>query len=275
MLDKAVYVNHLNQVLEFGSDGLFLTSSDMRDYEWSYDTNYDEITNFRKGVVKKKVKIIICAETKEKGIEKRNKIFEVFEQDVLSNIFGKFIINDYHFKCYFISSKKTRWYLTEKYIEIDGIFISDSPDWVREKTYQFTKNETGSYVNGHTKKYPYLYPYRYSNQSVSDSIINTSIVPSDFILRIYGSTTNPLIMIGENTYQVNVSLASNERLEINSYDKTILIIKQNGDTENVFWSAQKQSYIFEKIQTGTQFISWNGKFGFDLILLDKRSEPPW
>ena len=106
MLDKAVYVNHLNQVLEFGSGGLFLTSSDMRDYEWSYDTNYDEITNFRKGVVKKKVKIIICAETKEKGIEKRNKIFEVFEQDVLSNIFGKFIINDYHFKCYFISSKK-------------------------------------------------------------------------------------------------------------------------------------------------------------------------
>ena len=41
MLDKTIYINHLNQRINFGSDGIFATGSDARDYEWKYDSDYD------------------------------------------------------------------------------------------------------------------------------------------------------------------------------------------------------------------------------------------
>lgn len=89
MLDKAKYVNHLNQSIDFGSGGIFITDSELRDYEWEYDTDYDEITNFRKGIKEKKMKIIISAVTEEEGIAKRNAVFRIFEADILANQAGK------------------------------------------------------------------------------------------------------------------------------------------------------------------------------------------
>ena len=66
-----------------------------------------------------------------------------------------------------------------------------------------------------------------------------------------------------------------ERLEIDSRKKTVKLIHSDGYTENVLWSAIKEYYIFEKIAAGTQIIAWDGSFAFDLILIDKRSEPLW
>ena len=109
----------------------------------------------------------------------------------------------------------------------------------------------------------------------SSAINNVSITESDFVLRIYGSVSKPLVKIGDNTYQVNVSLNVGERLEIDSRKKTVRLIHIDGYTENVLWSVAKEYYIFEKIASGTQIIAWDGSFAFDLILIDKRSEPLW
>lgn len=95
------------------------------------------------------------------------------------------------------------------------------------------------------------------------------------MLRIYGSVSKPLVKIGDNTYQVNVSLNAGERLEIDSRRKTVKLVHTDGYAENVLWSAVKEYYIFEKIVAGTQIVAWNGSFSFDLILIDKRSEPLW
>ena len=66
-----------------------------------------------------------------------------------------------------------------------------------------------------------------------------------------------------------------QRVEIDSNKRTIKLIKQNGSIENRFWEADKKSYIFEKIPTGENAVQYDGTFGFDLILLDRRSEPGW
>ena len=81
MLEKLTYINHLNQRIDFGSDGIFLTDLNLYDYEWLYNSNFDEITSFRKGIKKRKMKIIIFAETEEEGFEKRNEIFEMCIRD--------------------------------------------------------------------------------------------------------------------------------------------------------------------------------------------------
>ena len=275
MLDTAKYVNHLNQSIDFGSGGIFITSSELRDYEWKYDTDYDEITNFRKGVKEKKMKIIISASTEEEGIAKRNDIFQIFESDILAEQSGKLYQDGYYLNCYIVASKKAKWYLTKRYVEIEVTIATDQPDWVQEREFNFLKTEGTAAEMDNLKKYPYKYGYYYLNQVSSSAINNTAITESDFVLRIYGSVSKPLVKIGDNTYQVNVSLNVGERLEIDSRRKTVRLIHTDGYTENVLWSAAKEYYIFEKIVSGTQIIAWDGSFSFDLILIDKRSEPLW
>lgn len=87
MLDTAKYVNHLNQSIDFGSGGIYITDSELRNYEWEYDTDYDEITNFRKGVKEKKMKIIISAATEEEGIAKRNVPYRTKLRDISDGMY--------------------------------------------------------------------------------------------------------------------------------------------------------------------------------------------
>lgn len=275
MLDTAKYVNHLNQSIDFGSGGIFITDSELRDYKWEYDTDYDEITNFRKGVKEKKMKIIISAATEEEGIAKRNAVFRIFEADILANQAGKLYQDGYYLNCYITASKKANWYIAKRYIEIEVTIATDQPDWVQEKEFNFLKTEGKTVEMDDLKKYPYKYGYYYLNQVSSSAINNASITESDFVLRIYGSVSKPLVKIGDNTYQVNVSLNVGERLDIDSRKKTVRLIHIDGYTENVLWSVAKEYYIFEKIASGTQIIAWDGSFAFDLILIDKRSEPLW
>ena len=276
MLDKLRYTNHRNQSIDFGSGGIFITSSDLKNYEWNYSTNFGEITNFEKKVTTKKAKIIIIAGTNEEGIKKKNAIFKIFDADVLANQPGKLYDGDYYISCYVVASKKEKWYLTKRYLEIEVTFAIDRPDWIRERELNFLKAEEGSTVEmDGLKKVPYRYSYYYLNQVSSSSISNDSLTESDFILRIYGAVSKPLVNIGANSYQVNISLSDGERLEIDSKSKTVKLVHSDGYTENVLWSADKNNYIFQKIPTGAQLVTWDGSFAFDLVIVDKRSEPLW
>ena len=277
MLDKTIYINHLNQKIEFGSDGIFITESTARDYEWKYDTNYDEITNFRKGVVTKPMKIYILKPFAEEAIEAANKIHAVFERDVLNEKRGKLFINGYYCKGYFVASNKPKWNDANRYMQFNVIFASDKSDWIAETTTSFKKidGNSGAFADD-VKVYPNKYPYRYTNNNSTGNIDNNnSVTASDFIIRIYGAVTNPLIMIFGNIYQVNVAINENEYLEINSKEKTIMITKNNGQKVNAFWSASNYGYIFEKIPSGYPVVSWDGSFSFDVVVFDTRSEPIW
>lgn len=272
MLNKATYTNHLNQTIEFGSGGIFLNDSEFYDYEWLYDSDYNEITNFHKGVTKKNATIIIAA-NEEEGLNIRNRIYEVFERDILAETPGKLEINGYYTSCYFNASKKSNYYYCNGYMVLTVNIISDSSDWITEKEFMFLKNDATQ--DDKKKEYEYSYPYTYSSYAQSNSVVNPFFVESDFRLRIYGDVTNPSITIGSHVYQINTSIEKGQRVEIDSNKRTIKLIKQNGSIENRFWEADKKSYIFEKIPTGENAVQYDGTFGFDLILLDRRSEPGW
>lgn len=89
MLEKFKYINHKNEVLEFGSGSLFANENDLRDFEWNVSSKNDKISGFKKGIVKKTIPIIIKCDTKEQGIEMRNKIFEITEKIFLQISMGE------------------------------------------------------------------------------------------------------------------------------------------------------------------------------------------
>ena len=109
-------------------------------------------------------------------------------------------------------------------------------------------------------------PHRY--------ILNENYVPSDAIIRIYGPTTSPSIMIGDNQYGAeNITLDDGEYLEINTKDETIQHYVDSEGWVNVF--NHRLDDTFEKIEVGTSEITWQGNLDIDIRLLNSRSDPKW
>ena len=129
--------------------------------------------------------------------------------------------------------------------------------------------------SGHGADYPYDYSYDYA-VSINGRIINCdSVGKSEFRLLIYGSAVNPSITIGGNRYAINGSIAEGETLLIDSSQRTITLTTATGNKVNWYDKRDRESYIFEPIPPGNNSVLWSGEFGFELTVIEKRSEPKW
>lgn len=274
MLEKFKYINHLGEILEFGTGSLFANENDLHNYEWDVLTVGDKISSFKRGIVSKSIPVLIKCDTAEKGIEMRNKIFEIAEKDVLANKPGKIVVNDAYLKCFVVGSSKSEYLIHKQYMRLDLSIQTDSPGWIQEEKniFRMQKNESESlYLN-----YPHSFPFDYGNSLSIKEIRNTAFSDSDFELIIYGAVVNPIINIGGIIYAVNVEIDSNEYLTIDSMNKTIVLTKNNGEKVNCFNLRSRENYVFTKIPPGNHMISTSdNQLNFDVVLKHERSEPKW
>lgn len=275
MLEKFKYINHLGETLEFGVGSLFANSNDLRDFSWKVTSANDKISSFSKGIVSKSIPIVMKCKTAEEGIEMRNKLFEVFEKDVLAKKHGRIVINDYYLKCFVIESSKEEYLIHKSLMQLDIKIQTDFPEWIKETTTTF-RNISGSEDEKAFLDFPYGFPYDFKNGLSAGTLNNTGFVASNFRMVIYGEAGNPTLFIGNHEYSVDVTIAKNEFLTIDSISKTIILTKKDGQQVNCFNKRNKGSYIFEKIPSGATIItSPNEDICFDITLLEERSEPKW
>lgn len=272
MLEQLQYINHIGEVLEFGKNNLFANENDLRNFTWQVISKNDRISGFKKGIVNKTIPLILKCTSATEGIALKNKLFEVFEKDVLAAEHGRLVIGDYYFKCFVIESEKNNYLLDSSYLTVKVKLVSDFPYWVRETITPFSG---GNNAVGVDLDYNRDYAYDYASNTLGDKLNNTHFVGSNFKLNIYGECSNPVITIGGHDYGVNTTIGVNEYLTIDSIDKTIILTHENGTKENLFNKRNKESYIFEKIPAGLVDVSANAAFEFDVILLEERSEPRW
>ena len=131
--------------------------------------------------------------------------------------------------------------------------------------------------------YPHDYPHDYAGMSILDTVTNASGMPQPLKLTIFGPCVNPYVVIGTNRYEVDATIPSGSRLEIDggADPRTVTMISDTGLRTNLFHKAQRGTgrgsgtYIFEPLPHGTNTISWAGGFEFDLTAIEERSEPPW
>ncbi len=123
--------------------------------------------------------------------------------------------------------------------------------------------------------YPYDYPYDYVRSLVSNNIVCESTGSSDFRLLIYGEAVNPSVSIGGHVYAINGTVGKGETLLIDSLNKSITLTTASGNKVNWFDKRGRSHYIFEPIPSGKSPVYWSGEFGFDLTVIEKRSEPRW
>ncbi len=273
MLEKMKYVNHIKETIDFGTFPFFVNENDLRNFAWNITSKNDRIATFRKGVITKKLPVIVKCRSEDEGFEARNRLFEVTEKDVLAMKHGKICIGDYYLKCYITGSKKTEYLINKGYMLVELTVQTDFPEWVMETIHTFRKEATQ--MSGYLD-YAFDYAYDYANVQNNGTMNNRNFVPSNFIMVIYGAIINPTIYIGGHKYNVDVEINDGEYLTIDSVEKTIVLTRKNGETVNCFDLRNREEYVFEKIPTGSnELYSPNESIWFSIALLDERSEPKW
>ena len=273
MLEQLKYKNHMNEVFEFGSDGIYIDSNDLHDFEWKITKKNNKISSFDYDVQKKKLPIVIMCDTEEQGTQAKNRLFEIAEKDVLALKHGQIIVGDYYLKGFVTKSQKKDYLLTKKHLKLTLTLTTDFPYWTKETVVPY--GVVGSNTDSQWLDYKMDYPQDYFCDMATKQVVNSGFVPSNFRLVIYGPCVNPAVSIAGHTYRVFCTVAENEYLTIDSSSKKVFLTANNGAVSNQFNARDRASYVFEKIPPGNNVVSWNGNFAFDVILLEERSEPKW
>lgn len=272
MRENLKYVNHLNEVYEFSQEDSYVFEHTLRNYSWNVITKNNRVAGFHKSISAKNIPLLIHTRDDLHSFEIRNRLYEITEKDVLAEKPGRLILDGYYLSCYVTESQKSEFLYRKRHMKLALTVTTAYPYWCRE-----TKN---SYMKGQQAElkgldYPTDFPFDYILSVTYNTLFNPNFVASNFIIRIFGACSTPAITIGENTYKVNCEVGENEQLIINSKDKTIQLKQSNGAVVNKFKNRDKEHYIFERIPPGTTNIGWDGSFGFDVVLIEERSEPKW
>ena len=272
MLEQLKYQNHINEVFEFGKDGIFVDMNDLHDYEWTVTKKGNRIAALDRSIVNRKLPVIIICQTEAKGLAARNNLMEVVEKDVLAMQHGKIIIGDYYFKCFVTKSQKKNYLTTKRWMELTLTLTTDFPFWLKETTTSFSigRDSTGVGLDLN-----HDFPYDFTTDVSIREVNNTSFAPSNFRMVVYGPCSKPSLMVGGHAYQVDCKVPYKGYLTIDSVVKKIYLTAADGTQTNVFHLRNRDSYIFEKIQPGKNPVAWDGGFSFDITLLEERSEPKW
>lgn len=265
---KIYYKNHLGEVVNLKKKPYHILTGDILDYKWDVVSDGNKITGFNKGIHEKNVKFEIFT-TKEEYHQALDYVTEIFEKDILAGIPGQLYINEQYLKCYITESTKTEWE-SDILAVTELTIMTDYPYWIMEKEMHFEPTEITSEGN---KKYPLRYPYRYSNGLSDMKLLNNHYTDSDFRMIIFGKTANPAVFVGGHLYQVNITLEEEEYLTIDSSKSTVTVTKRDGTPVNAFNYRLKEQDIFKKLPQGLSYVKWSGSFGFDIILLQERSQP--
>lgn len=275
MFEKFTYVNHLKEKIKFGTGNVFAGLSNLHDYSWGVSQKNNKISAFAKKIITKTIPVYILCESESEGIEFKNRLFEIFEKDVLAEQYGKIIYGDYYLKCYISASTKSNYLIKKRYLELKITLTTDMPFWIKESKYEYGKRVETERTEGNNLDYSFDYNFDYTSNASNDIIENESFVASDFRMIIYGPCINPSVNVAGHEYSVNTPVSEGDMIIIDSSAKTVTMELESGKTENCFNKRNKKSYIFKKIPEGMSNVFWNKDFDFDIILLEERGEPKW
>lgn len=272
-IDEFIFENHLGQRFEGFPNRVYLNQSDLRDYSWSFDTINNRISRFYRDITSRKIPLVVYCKSGEEAVEVMNRLHELSEADIVAKIPGKIFVGDYYTSGFITGSKKSNYLIRKKYCKIELTLTSVDPAWYLEHSHPFFPGKESGFVGG--VDYPFDYPYDYALSMNGRKIVCDSVEPSAFRLLIYGEATNPAVVINGHTYTVNGTVAKGETLLIDSINKTITLTTASGKKINWFDKRGREEYIFEPLPAGQSTVTWSGAFGFDLTVVEKRSEPKW
>lgn len=282
MVTDITYTNHLGASLTFGGDDETLNylAHQLRDYAWTRKELGGRTVGYRRDPRDMSFPVGIAAENGEGGLALRDKVYALTEADTATNTPGRLEICGYWMECCVTGCAPTNYWMDDRYAELHLTIHADDPVWTRNHLYHFfPENELqdGEYLD-----FDFDFDFDFAPPAPLRTIDCEAPNACPFLWRVFGPAQNPHITIGSNTYGVNVNVAPGYRLEVDSREghKGVLLIDAAGMTTDVYnerlrGAAGSGSYILEPICPGSSVVAWDNSFGFDLIVYNQTSAPPW
>lgn len=274
MITGLKYTNTKGQVFDFDQKGVHPVFTGAYDWEASVLELNGTVAEFSRSSNEIEIG---CAITRW---ARRNKVmdelYEVIAYDLAANAEGTLSIGEWQMTGAFTKSAKTNWWRQSEGVSYTLTFRAQNPYWVRINAQSFYRVT----APGSALDYPHDYPFDYGGSGQSGSIIADTVYDCDFRMIIYGAATNPYVIIGNTRYQINTALASGDILIIDTAKCIVEKRTEAGIVSNEFSNTPDASrgsgeYIFELIKPGASYMSWDGTFGFDLTIYERRDERAW
>lgn len=256
-----------------------VTGGDLFSGEYEEIEENDHIQDFEKKITDYSLEVEINAIGEVNFRRAVDYLEEVTEKDIVNVTPGRLYVGNSYMKCWIVGTDKDRWVNDLCSISNELTIKSDYPYWITEEKFEFLKAEQ-SEVMSPWLEFPYDYPYEYGKVRTLQYIQNSNYTSSGFKMTIYGPCINPIIRIAGHVYELQTTLYAGEYAVIDSStryskDRKIVKVKEDGTQEDIYNSRNKDSEIWRNIPPGRSIVSWNGSFGFDIILFNERGTPRW
>ena len=199
-----------------------------------------------------------------------NLLHAAFEHDIVTMTPGRITHGQYYIECYIIASST---YYDNPWTNNTLSIYCPYPFWRNDIEYRLHVADAQEYE---WLDFPYDFPFDYRATLPGFSMVmNPGVKSADWLMKIHGYASNPVVYIGGIAIGANAVIGSEETLVISSKNKTVVKIAANGQEENLFNARLKESSIFDPFPSVELPVMWSGTFDIDLILYEERSEPLW
>lgn len=202
-----------------------------------------------------------------------NAFHRALEYDLANNTPGTLSCGEWHIDAFGISSATTPNSTNSKTLNTVN-FYCPSPFWLKTDSIIIAETTTSEDPTG--LDFPFDFPFDFTaSLSRTDNFNIESLIPSDFIMRIYGPIANPTIKINGYLYGVDIEIESGGYVEIDSAKRTVFKYDRTGTKINVFFARRKDTSVFEPIPGGSISVVRNGTYRVEIDVQRKRDEPEW
>lgn len=278
-----IYENNKGQKINLCKWPYKLNVEPIFDYEWDYTKRErrrgDIIAGFSKKTKERNLVLHIASTNKAVRDLAIDDFNSIIEDDIYEGTPGKIWIGDWYTYGYITAAKNEKWQYDTPVIKKNITLAREQESWYRQivrKSYEGDvihvdpEEWCKTYADMHDYQYDYMTDF-----DTSVELANPDVLPSNFKLSIQGAAENPEIHIGQNVINFTYTLGDGDVLVVDATNKTTIVYKPDGTQVNVFGARNADYYIFERIPSGRNTVTWNGAFNWEIILFEERSEPRW
>lgn len=277
------YVNHAGAEYVLQGDGLsFVDVSPLFAFSWSYGLANrlngmgGKASSFARDPRTVSLTVRVRGFTREQFLERMNTLHAVSDADNLAEMPGRLYVGDQYMVCFLaVAADAPAAARNGNYCTMPITVLAERPFWCNEKTYTFNPSAGELEEDETGKKYNLRYPYRYGSGLAITNIKNTHYAACPAIITIYGPCANPAVSIGNNIYNVDVTLASSQRLVIDGTENEIYTVGSDGTITSVFNRRNKAYDIFKPVPVGETNVLYSGEYLMTITLVEQRSQLKW
>lgn len=293
---KFVYENNRGQRINLSEHPYYLDIEPLLDYQWSYSQKEKRrgsiIAGFAKDIQSMDLTLNILARETSRRDEAIDEFNNLIEADIYDGIAGKIWLNDWYTRGYIISSQNTKWQYGKPIVQKKVKLVREQENWYhsvrvgnfgnteQEEAFNFVEDEIKTFERYEGDGVSLLEGYNYEFDYMADiqsqqRISNPNATPCEFIISIQGYVNRPIVQIGENVIAVDVEVPHGANLQVDSSAKTAILTLADGTMINVFGARDPDYYLFARIPSGNNIVTWNGSYMWEVKMLEERSEPRW